>query len=259
MAAELTFLGTAGDPIVVGQQSRASGGLVLKVDGLQFHIDPGPGAVVRAKQYGINLRNTVAVFVSHAHLGHCSDLNTVVSAMTHGGLDKRGVVVGHKSAVSEDIFWPYFQKCVERIIPLQIGKKVGIEHIDILATPTRHSVPGMGFTFICPDFTLSYLSDTGYFKGMADIFLDSDILVLNVVEPSGQERKHHLTTDSAIRIVNLAKPALAIITHFGTKMLKANPLYEARKIQTATGVHTIAAKDGMELDPVNASGISLDK
>lgn len=259
MAAELIFLGTAGDPIVVGQQSRASGGLVLKVDDLQFHIDPGPGAVARASQYGVNPRNTTAVLVSHAHLGHCGDLNAVVSAMTHGGLDKRGVVVGHESAVSEGVFWPHYQGCVERVVPLQVGKKAGIEQIDILATPTRHTAPGMGFTFLCPDFTLSYLSDTGYFKGMSDNLLDTDVLVLNVVEPSGQEKEHNLTTDSAIRVITLAKPAFAVITHFGTKMLKANPLYEARRIQAATGVQTIAAKDGMSIDPMNISGLSLGR
>lgn len=256
MAAELIFLGTAGDPIVVGQQSRASGGLVLKIDDLQFHIDPGPGAVVRANQYGVNPRNTTAVLVSHAHLGHCSDLNSVVSAMTHGGLDKRGVVAGHEGAVSNEVFWPYYQGCVERILPVQIGKKFGIENVDILATPIRHTAPGMGFTFLCPEFTLSYLSDTGYFKGMEDNLLDSDVLVLNVVEPSGQEKEHNLTTDSAIRLITLAKPAFAVITHFGTKMLKADPLYEARKIQIATGVQTIAAKDGMSIDPANSSGLS---
>ena len=33
-------------------------------------------------------------------------------------------------------------------------------------------------------------------------------------------------------------------------MLKSNPVYETREIQKVTGVPTIAAKDGMVVDPL---------
>ncbi len=243
--------------MVVGQQQRASGGFVLRVDDVQLHIDPGPGAVIQALRYGINPRETTAVLVSHAHLGHSNDLNAVVSAMTHAGLDKRGVVVGHEDALTDEVFRPYFKSCVERIIPLEVGKKVGIEHVDIMGLPMKHTIPGVGFKFMRPEFTLAYLSDTGYSKALADALLDTDILILNVVDPSGHENEHQLTTDTAIQMLTVVKPALAIIGHFGSKMLRADPIYEARKIQMATKVQTIAVKDGMSIDPVNATGIAL--
>ena len=257
MGAKLTFLGTAGDPIVVGQQHRASGGLILKVDDVQLHIDPGPGALVRAQQLGINPRETTGVLVSHAHLGHSNDLNAVVSAMTHAGLDRRGVVLGHESALVDEVFHPYYKTCVERIIPMEIGKKAGIEHVDIMTLPMKHSSPGNGFKFLCPDFTLAYLSDTAFSKKLADNLLDCDVLVMNVVEPSGHENEHHLTTDTAIKMVTITKPAFAIITHYGSKMIRADPLYEARKIQQATGVQTLAARDGTAIDPANAAGMAV--
>ncbi len=47
MQDQIIFLGTGGDPVVVGKQIRSSGGIVLKLDGLQFHLDPGPGALVK--------------------------------------------------------------------------------------------------------------------------------------------------------------------------------------------------------------------
>ncbi len=55
------------------------------------------------------------------------------------------------------------------------------------------------------------------------------------------------------KIINKVKPRLAIITHFGIKMLKADPLYEAREIQNKTGVQIISAKDGMTIDPISYS------
>ena len=49
------------------------------------------------------------------------------------------------------------------------------------------------------------------------------------------------------------KPKLVIMTHFGIKMLKADPLYEARKIQKKTGIQIISAKDGMVINPISYS------
>ena len=241
----LVFLGTAGDPISMGLQARGTGGIVLQHERVQLHLDPGPGALARARQYGVNPRETTAVLVSHAHLAHCGDLNATVSAMTHGGLDKRGVVAGHESTVTEPVLWNYYQQCLERIIPLQPGKRFAIENVEILATATRHSAPGVGFRLLFPTFSLGYLSDTGYSREIAEQYLDSDVLVVNV--PVLESAEHHLSVEDAIHLVNLVKPSLAILTHFGTKI--ADPLYEARRVQLATHIQCIAARDGMVIDP----------
>ena len=90
---KIIFLGTGGDKSVIGRQIRASGGIIIQNNNLQFHLDPGPGALVKAKEFGINPRATTALLVSHNHLGHCNDVNAVIDAMTLSGLDKRGVLI----------------------------------------------------------------------------------------------------------------------------------------------------------------------
>ncbi len=50
-------------------------------------------------------------------------------------------------------------------------------------------------------------------------------------------------------MISQVRPRLAIITHFGLEMLKADPLNEAREIQRITGVQTIAAQDGLIVSP----------
>ena len=44
----LRFLGTGGARWVVAKQIRSSGGFWLQADGTNVHVDPGPGALVRA-------------------------------------------------------------------------------------------------------------------------------------------------------------------------------------------------------------------
>ena len=109
--AQLIFLGTAGSTSVVSRQLRSSGGIVFKVDDLQFHIDPGPGSLSKAKEYGVNVHHTTAILVSHNHMNHCNDLNVLIEAMTHGGLEHHGVVMASKSVLeNSDKSHPFLTK-----------------------------------------------------------------------------------------------------------------------------------------------------
>ena len=257
MKAKIIFLGTGGDSIVVGKQLRASGGFIIQIDDTQFHIDPGPGALVRARQEDISLRENTALFVSHAHLNHCNDVNAVISAMTHAGLDKTGVLIGNKTVLEGDMeIKPYvtefYKNCVEKIITLERNSKIGINNIDIKTLYAKHTDPNtLGFKFFTPQFTLSYTSDTEYSNELIEAHQKSDILILNVVNPSGIKQKGLMNTDDAIKLISKVKPSLAIIQHFGIKMLSVNPLTEAREISKKTKVQTIAAKDGLVVNPLS--------
>ena len=249
----ITFLGTAGSMAVATRQLRASGGIVLRIDDVQFHLDPGPGALVKAREFGVSANQTTAVLVSHNHLNHCNDLNAVIEAMTHAGLEHRGVILASKSVVqatenSYPILTKYHQNLVEKIIPLEKNHKVGIELIEIHALAADHTdATAIGFKFFCPKFTLGYTGDTALTPELAEQLSGTDILILNVPYPGNKAEGKNLDTESAIKIVSAVRPRVAIMTHFGLEMLKADPLNEAREVQRITGVQTIAAKDGLSI------------
>ena len=136
--AKIIFLGTAGDSSVSARQLRASGGIILQTDEIQLHIDPGPGAIVRANQYGINPRATDAILVSHNHVNHSNDLNAAIDAMTLGGFDKKGVLIASHTVVNGDdrnnsCLSTFHRACLERIILLKPGQKSAVEQIEIHA------------------------------------------------------------------------------------------------------------------------------
>ena len=79
MHSKIIFLGTAGESLVYGKQIRASGGIIIQTDNLQCIIDPGPGSITMAAQFGINLRDTDAIFVTHNHINHCNDVNAIIN------------------------------------------------------------------------------------------------------------------------------------------------------------------------------------
>ncbi len=262
MESNIIFLGTAGDAFVVGRQIRASGGIILQFDDMQFHIDPGPGSLVRAAQNDINLRANTAVFTTCNHINHCNDINAVINAMTYGGFDKRGVLVAANSVVNGDgsYLTDFHKRCLEKIIVLKAGQHLGIENVEIHALPASHSdADTIGLKFVTEDFTLTYSSDTKYSKEAVRSYVNTDILILNVVLPGKEEGEDKLNSDDAVRIIREVNPKLAIITHFGIKMMKADPLYEAREIQKQTGCQVICAKDDMVISPKAYSAESQQK
>lgn len=253
--ASIIFLGTAGSSAVVTKQLRSSGGIILRVEDIQFHLDPGPGALSKAKEYGINLHHNTAILVSHAHINHCNDLNAVIDAMTHSGIEHRGIIFGSKSIFynNEDnhpFLTRHHQNLAEKIIPLEKNHKVGIELTEINALSAEHTDPtAIGFKFFCPKFTLSYTGDTKLNPQLLEELTGSDILILNVPYPGNKGTGLNLDTESAIKIISHVRPKLAILTHFGLEMLRADPIQEAREVQRVTGIQTIAAKDGLLVSP----------
>jgi ribonuclease BN (tRNA processing enzyme) len=180
--------------------------------------------------------------------------------MTHEGLDKKGVVVASSSVINgtetEHAYLTEFHKsCVEKVIVLSPESKVGIEDINIMATKTLHAdETGVGLMIQTPEATIGYTSDTQYTQDIEKQYEGCDILILNVLYPLGTKKDDSnsgLTGDDAVKIIKKVHPRLAVITHFGIKMVKADPLNEAREIQKMTGVQTIAAKDGTGLIPSN--------
>jgi ribonuclease BN (tRNA processing enzyme) len=259
MEPNIVFLGTGGDAIVVGKQVRASGGIVLQLAEFQLWLDPGPGALVRALQYDVNVRETTAVCVSHSHTNHANDLNALLGAMTYNGMDIRGVLVANETVVNgseaeQPVLTKFHHNLVERVIVARPGQKIGVEDIEIHALKARHTDEhAIGFKFFTPGFILSYSADTGYSSEIAEQYRKSDILILNTVHPAGSKADDNLTAEDAVRIVRTAEPKLAIITHFGTKLLQYDPIQAARDIQRETKLQVIAAKDGLVLNPLSYS------
>jgi len=257
ITSNIIFLGTGSGSYVVGKNLRSSGGIILQVNEDQFHIDPGPGSLASAKEFGVNIRANTAILVTHNHLNHCNDINAVIDAMTYSGFDKKGVLIANKTAINgSEHYTPFLQEhyknFLERFIVIEAGQRVGINNVEIQAISTKHNEAfALGYKFITPDYVLTYAGDTQYSVETASQYDDSDVLILNVPYLNREEGKNNLCKEDAIKIIDRVKPKLAIITHFGINFLKADPLYEIRDMQKETSCQVIAAKDGMVVNPVS--------
>ncbi len=227
----------------------------LRLGQTQIHVDPGPGALVRALGHvpPCNPRELDAIVLSHKHLDHAGDATAMIEAMTSGGFRKRGVLLAPPDALSgEATVLPYVQGFPERVEalaprsgPYRIGDVemyTSIRHV--------HAVETYGMHFRHEGLRVSYLPCGRYFDELADDYAahEPDALIVNVLRFRDNMDVDHLTWDDACRIVERVRPRVAIFQHFGTKMLEADPPALAQELEDRLGLRAIAAHDFRTID-----------
>ena len=249
---DLIFLGTGGGRFATITQRRRTAGIRIIDEGLNLHLDPGPGALVHSINEGLDPQKLNAVFVSHCHPDHYTDAEVLIEAMTHGMTRKKGVLAAAKSVLSgsdtcESSISMYHQAMPQQTIEAAPNMKFHVGNINVSVTEARHTDPdAVGFRFTtsdCGDF--SYTSDTEYFRGIGKYYEGLRLLILCVMRPTGKPWKGHMTTDDAIKIIEETHPEKAVLTHLGMQMIFQGPAKEAKLVQEKTSVSTIAAVDGM--------------
>ena len=140
------FLGTAGARFMVAKQIRASGGIWFHFSGeagsTQIHVDPGPGALVRATTAVPPCDPTQldAIALSHKHLDHSGDVNVMIEAMTVGGFRPRGALLAPRDAFEgEAVIFPY----AARFVPTRhvLEERSGPYHVNDVEDPHVDRAP----------------------------------------------------------------------------------------------------------------------
>jgi len=262
---DLIFLGTGGGRFVTMTQRRRTAGIRIMGEGLNLHLDPGPGALVHSINEGLDPQRLNAVLVSHSHPDHYTDAEVLIEAMTHGMTRKHGVLAAAKSVlVGNDLveasISKYHQQVVEQRIEATPDVRFKVGNTEISVTKAGHTDPdAVGFRFETEFGAFAYTSDSEYFEDIAKYYQHVRLLILCVMRPSGKPWKGHMTTDDAIRVIEEARPEWAILTHLGMNMIFQGPAKQAELVKERTGVPTVAAVDGMVVSFGETVDFKMDK
>ena len=249
----ITFLGTGGGRFATIYQARATRGFYLE-DGRNIHVDPGPGALVRMRSVGLDPMETNGILISHCHPDHYLDAEILVEAMTEGGTRKQGVLAGSRSVIEGDgEFGPaiseYHLSKPKTVKVMTPSARVSIKPLEISATPSAHSdTSSVGFRMATSAGMVSYVSDTQLVESVIKAHRRCRLMIACVTRPLGQRIPHHLSTEDAGYLIEKTRPEMAVITHFGMRVVQENPETQAKWIEDKTGIKTVAARDFMMLD-----------
>lgn len=248
------FLGTGGGRFVTITQKRKTAGIRVISGNLHVHVDPGPGALLASVQAGLSPRRVRGLLISHCHVDHYTDAEVFIEAMTMGATQKRGVLFAAKSVLEggngfRPVISDYHRGVLEKVVLATPGAETTVDNVRVIATKSVHGDPyTVGFRLVLPEGDVGYTSDTEYFEGIGEYYKGVRLLILCVLRPRGSKWPGHMSVDDAIKIIQESGPEVAVLTHFGMKMLRAGPSAEAKYVEKATGVRTIAAYDGMILE-----------
>ncbi|MFX1314324.1 MAG: MBL fold metallo-hydrolase [Promethearchaeota archaeon] len=259
---ELVILGSGGGRHHIRTQYRATGGILYKFNGVQSHIDPGPGAVVRINQYKEDPLKTELFIVTHAHVDHYNDLSALIESSREILHDKnyfyfkRGTLITTYEVLR--LISNYHLNMLKNVVTFEAGSKYNYKNVEIIGTKVIHTPnnEGFGVIFKLKNYSLAFTSDTMVFNGFSEQYSDINILILNLLRPNSATCKRHLCTDEVIPYLNKIVPQLngLIITHFGSYMdgprsPKNFVPSQIKKLKERTNIkRIIAAEDGLKIN-----------
>jgi ribonuclease BN (tRNA processing enzyme) len=260
---ELVFLGSGGGRIHVRTQHRATGGVLLKFNGIQAHIDPGPGAIIRINQFNEDPLKTELFFVTHLHTDHFISVLVMIEAArarfrdAQRNMIKRGTLITTPEIADIIKFISqYHLDMLENIVPFGPGETYNYKGVNIVGTMAKHTEKqSFGIKFELDDYSIAFTSDTMAFDEFPEQFHGVNILVLNLLRPDSVSCRRHICTDEVIPLLNQINPVpnALVITHFGAYMdsPRSDKNYvpsQVEKLKAKTNIKKIiAAEDGLKL------------
>ena len=203
----------------------------MRFGATQVHVDPGPGALVRA------LAHDSAAAAGRARCDRA--LAQAPRSRRRRQRDDRGDGAGRLETARRAV--RPARRLGRRLDPAALRAALRAAPRDrrrarrpVLRSTTskcaRRSatstpVETYGLHFRYAGTTISYLPCTRYFDGLIEDYRSHapDVLVINVLRYADSMDVDHLTLDEAKRLIGGIRPGSAIMTHFGTKMLERDP------------------------------------
>lgn len=280
---KIIFLGTGGNPEAVFNQNPHTAGFIISLNGLRMYVDPGPGAVVRAKEMGLDLGSLDAVYVSHGHLDHYAGAESIIESMCWAMFARRGYLLGPREVLqSEGLISKYHQGEIKgggypggpEVKYLDPYVSLDLNGAELMPVPAYHHGENYGFVLKSGNLKVGYTSDSNYIKSyttesgeykelpngpimdlasvqhfrkdLRDVFSDVDVLIANVTAHNVWAHRHITTIGLAHLLQDSPRVKVCFITHFNYCCLYPVDLRDlmAKYVEKSTGVKTIAAKDG---------------
>ncbi|MDH5678902.1 MAG: MBL fold metallo-hydrolase [Nitrospinota bacterium] len=223
-------------------------------------IDPGPGAVHRIAQRGLDAMDVDAIFLSHHHLDHSADVAPWLFSYKYclepdsaqSAQPRRDPLI-----VAPEGFGKVYEGLVDTYGKMLLSDdyKVRIEEVNrtewqwpgglsFRSIPMLHFIPSVGYLFKKHDGpALAYSGDTGFCEELVELASMADALLVECSLPDERRMEGHMTPSDIARVGIESGVKKLILTHFYPMM---NPQAAVETIRAAGYPgEIIAGEDGM--------------
>jgi len=196
-----------------------------KVLFLGTHVDPGPGAFVYLKEHGIDYRDINLIVLSHIHLDHTADVNTLIEACTDGGKQRGLALFAPQSAVEgkDRVVLPYLMNRLSMLGIIREGEELSYEGVRVRAV-MRHSHHGAETYGLSFNDSVVYLSCAKYSDEMLDRYpRKPKVFIINTTFYRKRGDIEHLSVEEVKDLIATCEAETTVITHFSMEMHERGP------------------------------------
>lgn len=263
---KIIFVGTGGGGSMVGGQACSTGGMWWNIAGVDFFVDPGPGAIWHLRQSLKNLDLPLSklrfVFISHGHLDHTNDLNALIEAdfyeevklsptqsiLDVAKLKSRLVLLAPPQTLDPQIDSPivtvFHRQMLSGIKLLaprtvyQLGDLTLVTTSRLLEKPWyRKKVEEFGFWIKGEETSVGYLPETYWSPGLFAGFRPQ-ILIYNATVWTRKEDRWAM-----IKTLVEINPELVVLRHWVKRSVEYGVDKIAQELQKESKIPIIAATD----------------
>jgi len=206
---------------------RHSSSYLVKIGSNNIVIDFGRGVLDQLIKIGVNYYDIDAIFISHTHADHCSELSSflhiALAEPTVGKFRKKDLIIYGPKGLKKTIIYllkafdlekhkPTFKIIVKE---LNENKIVKINQSKIKSYKAKHDsiLNCLCYRIIYKDKVFAYFGDTEDCEGLRKACDKADLAIIEASWPTKFKPKDHLTGKKAAIIAKEANVKKIVLTH----------------------------------------------
>jgi ribonuclease BN (tRNA processing enzyme) len=213
---KLTILGSG---TCVPSLKRNAPGYHLESGNCRILVDCGSGSLLQLEKAGKSYRDVDAVFITHRHPDHFSDLMPLIHALLATPKFKRGKDL---SIVAPKGFRDYYDKAIAPIFSeprdfyihlIEIRDKLDFEPFHIFTAATVHSKDSTAYRFEEGGKSVVFTGDADYDQGIIDLSENADLLIADCSFPDSMKSRGHLSSKECGLVAKKAGVKKLLLSH----------------------------------------------
>lgn len=217
-----------GSGTCVPSLKRHSPGYYLNVFNKEILIDCGSGTLLQLEKAGKSYKSIDAIFITHMHPDHISDLVPLIQALiaTPGFKREKDILIAGPNGLKG-----FYERCISSFIRrgktfeckvFEIKDKLDMDPLFIFSMKTIHSEESIAYRFEAEGKSIVITGDCDFDQNLIKFTKDVDLLVIDCSFPDSLKVKGHLTPKECGFIANSAHVKILLLSHIYPTMYPDN-------------------------------------
>jgi ribonuclease BN (tRNA processing enzyme) len=208
-----------GSGTCVPSLKRNAPGYYLEAANLQILVDCGSGTLLQLEKAEKSYKDIDAVFITHTHPDHISDLIPLIHAVLATPDYKREkdlLIVGPNGLKK------FYNRCISSCLRtpktfhidlIEIEDNLDLGRMHVFSTKTIHSDNSIAYRFEESEKSLVITGDCDYDQGIIELSMYTDLLIIDCSFPDALKVPGHLTPRGCGLVARKAQVKKLLLSH----------------------------------------------